>query len=543
MTTRWFPMGACLLGWLWCASLAVGQEKPGQADLDAATQKMISAERLTDLEEVVELCESAIAKGLDEENVQFARQLMTSALFQRAQQLTGPIFNQQPPNPRWPLLRNFALRDLNQALEQNKDFGDAYLLKAKLLVLPGGDVKEARAAAGEAARSFADDNKRRAEALVLRAAMSEGEERLADLNRALETDPESLDARLTRGLHFLQAAEHDKAIADFRAVLEKDQERSEAWQGLAEAQVNQEKYDDALKTINEAIKVEPEEAMGYNMRARIHALKGDVKAAASDLDQALKIDEDNIPALLMRARVHQLQGDTKAALADVNRALELRPGLVQGLELRAALLAASDKLEDAIGDLRKLLHADPQRVEWRLQLALYHQADDRPRKAISLFTEILENDPQNWLALRGRGDAYISIGEHKKAIADLEAALKAQPESSGILNNLAWLLATSPDDNVRNGRRAIELAKKACEVTEYKEAHILSTLASGYAEIGDWENAVKWSEKAAELGEGEVQEQLKQELESYKNKKPWRERQETKEKPESKVPLDSEFQL
>jgi tetratricopeptide (TPR) repeat protein len=379
---------------------------------------------------------------------------------------------------------------------------------------------------------------------LLRATLAEKpEERQEDLNRALEADPENLTVRLTRGLHYLQAEEIDKAIEDFRAVLEKDPMRTEALHALAEAQVVQKKYDEALETVNKAIEISPDDPMGYNMRARVHALKEDLKAALADLDQSLKVDEENIPALLMRARIRQADGETEKALEDVNRALKVRPGLVQGLELRSALLAASDKLEEAIGDLRKLLHADPDRLEWRLQLAMYHQVDGRPRKAIQLFSEILESDAKNWIALRGRGDAYISIGDHKKAVADLEEANKVQADNSGILNNLAWLLATSPDDEVRNGERAIELAKKACEVTEYKEAHILSTLASGYAETGDWENAVKWSEKALELGEGEVREQLAKELESYKNKKPWREKQETEDKPESKSPIDSEFQL
>ena len=71
------------------------------------------------------------------------------------------------------------------------------------------------------------------------------------------------------------------------------------------------------------------------------------------------------------------------------------------------------------------------------------------------------------------------------------------PEESGLLNNLAWVLATSPNDKVRDGKRSIELATKACELTEYKEAHILSTLASGYAEEGDFETAKKWSAKAS----------------------------------------------
>jgi hypothetical protein len=69
-------------------------------------------------------------------------------------------------------------------------------------------------------------------------------------------------------------------------------------------------------------------------------------------------------------------------------------------------------------------------------------------------------------------------------------------------------------------------------MTDYKEAHILSTLASGYAEIGDFETAIKWSTKAVELGEGEMKDQLQQELESYQQSKPWREKQDTKEKPD-----------
>ena len=72
--------------------------------------------------------------------------------------------------------------------------------------------------------------------------------------------------------------------------------------------------------------------------------------------------------------------------------------------------------------------------------------------------------------------------------------------------------------------KAIALATKACELTKYKEAHIVSTLAAGYAEKGDFKTAIKWSLKAVDLGEGETKENLKKELKSYQAGKPWRER-------------------
>jgi tetratricopeptide (TPR) repeat protein len=106
------------------------------------------------------------------------------------------------------------------------------------------------------------------------------------------------------------------------------------------------------------------------------------------------------------------------------------------------------------------------------------------------------------------------------------------------------VLATSPDDKLRDGKRAIELATKACEVTKYEKPHILSTLAAAYAETGDFETAKKWSRKAVELGiqDKEVDEQLKQELESYEQKKPWRERQTVEEKEDPVQPARGGFQ-
>ena len=94
-------------------------------------------------------------------------------------------------------------------------------------------------------------------------------------------------------------------------------------------------------------------------------------------------------------------------------------------------------------------------------------------------------------------------------------------------------MATSPDEAIRDGKRAIDLAKKACEGTTWKQPHIISTLAAGYAETGDFAEARKYSKQAVE-SEGsspEVKTQLQGELASYESEKPWRERQEQEDQP------------
>ena len=154
---------------------------------------------------------------------------------------------------------------------------------------------------------------------------------------------------------------------------------------------------------------------------------------------------------------------------------------------------------------------------------MLYSEQKKTAKVIETYTAVLAEDPKAWRALRGRGDAYLNIGRQAEAIADYEKALKLQPKDEGLLNNLAWILATSPDAKLRNGRRAIELATLACEVTDYKLAYILSTLAAAYAETGDFQTAVKWSTKAVQIGDKEDSDSLKKELESYKAGKPWRE--------------------
>ncbi len=126
---------------------------------------------------------------------------------------------------------------------------------------------------------------------------------------------------------------------------------------------------------------------------------------------------------------------------------------------------------------------------------------------------------------RYRGDAKLNIGQHREAVADYEKAYELDSKEPGVLNNLAWTLATSPDDDVRNGDRAVELATEACELTEFKLAHMLSTLAAAHAEVGDFETAQEWSRKAAELNDEVNQSQIEEELASYQRGEPWRERQ------------------
>ncbi|MEX2114048.1 MAG: tetratricopeptide repeat protein, partial [Pirellulales bacterium] len=272
-----------------------------------------------------------------------------------------------------------------------------------------------------------------------------------------------------------------------------------------------------------ALALTPDDSDTHEARGLAQSVLQKYDEAMESFNKAIELSPDSATAHTHRARVRAIKGDTPAALDDVEHALELQPGSVQALQLHAALLGSTGKFEKALKDLNVLRTAMPNSPELLLQIATVYQASKQADKAIETYGKLLELDPANVNGYRGRADAYLSLGKQAEAVADYDKALEHDPANSGVLNNLAWVLATSPQDNLRNGQRAIELATKACDVTEYKQAHILSTLAAAYAENGDFDKAIEWSKKAVEMGADELKGQLSKELESYEAKKPWRE--------------------
>lgn len=500
----------------------------GQAKLDQAIDAKLSAENVTQLSEVIKLAQEAIEEGLDEDNLQFAKQLLTSALIQRGSAYSEALFRGDPDAVRsgrqLRQLRALALGDLEDALEQDSNQPQALAMVGRLEAIPGGNKERALEALNKCLELEKEDRGLIAKALIVRATLwDDVDKQIADFNEAVKAAPDEVEVIRGRGMFLAEQKRYDEAEADLKkaAELEPDDVMNQIALGslLAERQ----KYPEALPYLDKAIELEPQSPQLYLQRARVRLLAGKTADALPDLDKMLELVPDQPMALLLRANAYHQLGKRDEAMADVEQVLRQRGNFAPALRMRGMLLADSGKMKEATSALRQAVDLDPEDTELKLQLALVELAGRDPAAAVNDFTDIIKEDGDNFVALQGRADAYLAQGKHEDAFKDYEAALKLEPNSTTILNNLAWMLATSPDDKLRDGKRSVELATKACELTEFKQAHILSTLAAGYAEQGDWDKAIEWSTKAVDGGDPRLKPQLEKELKSYHDKKPWRE--------------------
>jgi tetratricopeptide (TPR) repeat protein len=149
-----------------------------------------------------------------------------------------------------------------------------------------------------------------------------------------------------------------------------------------------------------------------------------------------------------------------------------------------------------------------------------HSVKGLPKKAMEDLDEAIKLDPKFAPALANRGWLHIDAGDLDNGLADFLAATKADPTYVQAANNLAWFRATCPNAKYRNGKQALAEAKRACEATGYKHEEFLHTLAAACAETGDFKSAVKWLSKAIEIAPGD--EEFAEHLKLLKANKPLR---------------------
>ena len=221
------------------------------------------------------------------------------------------------------------------------------------------------------------------------------------------------------------------------------------------------------------------------------------------------------------------KGRVEEAIAAWLKALELEPKDGKALNNLGGLLMRQGRFEEAERTLRQAIASDPDTSSAHDNLALIVFRKGDAADAIRLWQRAIELDPLSLEAHSNLAGALLVNGRHADAVAYLQVAVKIDGTRSQVLSNLAWILATCPDATVRRGNEAVDLAKRAVELTKSADPIALDVLGAAYAESGRFTEAIASVEKAMALVKTHPDQQFHADLASrlklYRKGKPFRE--------------------
>jgi tetratricopeptide (TPR) repeat protein len=287
------------------------------------------------------------------------------------------------------------------------------------------------------------------------------------------------------------------------------------------------RLDEAVSHLAVAVHDNPRSARGQNNLGKALQQQGKLDEAAAHLSRAVALDPDNPEAHYNFGTLLLLQSKTGEAVAQFTEALRLKTDYADAEGNIAVALMNQGKAADAIAHFSEAARLAPHNAEARFNLGLALLDQNKPEAAAWQFSEALRLKPDDVRFHYRLAVALARQHKSKEAIPRYREALRLMPDFPEALDELAWILASDPNSELRSGKEAVQLAERACELTRHEQAPALITLAAAYAEAGRFAEAVASVQTARDLAlkAGQKEEGAKAEemLELFKSGRPFHE--------------------
>jgi tetratricopeptide (TPR) repeat protein len=270
----------------------------------------------------------------------------------------------------------------------------------------------------------------------------------------------------------------------------------------------------------------PECWMAHTNLGLVLLQQGKIDDGIAHYRSALQIQPDSWDAEYNLGTALLAKGQVDEALFHCERAVRMRPTDPDALVSLGNALYQKGRIDEAIAHYQKAIteHPDHFLARYSLGHALLEKGefDD----AIQVCRSALLLNPSDPDCHTTLAIALEEKGNPAEAIQHYQKALELVPGSIPTLTNLAWMLATSQDASVRNGAKAVELAREADRMVGGTNTLVLRTLAAAYAENGEFANAIKTARSAIQLarmhGEDSLTTDLDQQIALYQLGMPYR---------------------
>ncbi len=340
------------------------------------------------------------------------------------------------------------------------------------------------------------------------------DEAVARYRKAIEIKPDHAAAYNNLGVILAGRGRFDEAIAHYQKALQIDPDCADFHNNLGIALAGRGRFDEAIAHYQKAVEIEPDYAEAdYNLAIGL-ASRGQVEQAIAHYQKALEIKPDYADAHCNLGIVLAGRGRFDEAIFHYQKALEIDSSYAEAHYDLGIALASIGQIEQSISHYQKALEINPDHVGAHNNLGAVLAGRGQLDEAFDHFRKAVEINPdygqvrKNLDLTRSRREAIL------KSLAEKRESLRSHPDDLALLNDVAWTLATSPNASIRNGGEAVELARRAVQLSEGREPAILGTLAAAQAEAGRFPEAVQTARKALELAAGRNKQSLARSVEA-----------------------------
>jgi len=220
------------------------------------------------------------------------------------------------------------------------------------------------------------------------------------------------------------------------------------------------------------------------------------------------------------------QGRVEEATAEASEALRIKPDLAEAHGDLGDALLQQGRVKEAIVEFREAARISPDLAIAYFDLGNALCVNGQLEEAVAQYREAVRIDPEFADVRYNLGVVLFQLGQIAEAIENMEKTLELQPANVAAQGKLAWILAAAPQTSVRNGARAVQLAKQASESAGGENPLFLRTLAAAYAESGQFSDALQTAHKALQLAREQSNEiladALRREVKLYEAGQPFR---------------------
>jgi tetratricopeptide (TPR) repeat protein len=305
--------------------------------------------------------------------------------------------------------------------------------------------------------------------------------------------PDDADAQNDYGVIQTKLNRHAEAAESFAKAIKVNPNHVDAHYNLGLTQFERWRLDDAIREYREALRLKPDYIDATFNLARALARRGQYSDAIAELDKVLAVRNQTADAYYEKGICQLRLGQETAAVSSFTEALRHYPD-----------------------------HADA-----HMQLGLILSRLNKPQQACPHFIKVTQLRPSDADAYYQVAFCQLRMGKVEEAIAGYRDALRLRPDWPEAQNDLAWILATTSDDKLRNPNEAGMLAKGGFEAARRKPPLFLDTLAAAQAGVGDFANAQKTEQVAIDaaraLGDEKLAARMEKHMAAYKENKPYRE--------------------